>query len=294
MHHRPTDGQLALERQMMQGPLCQAMPSTPAVSFLVPARNRPEELKAALASCLAQSCDAWEAVVVDDHSNEADLQELVTAFGDDRFRYALLADGQRGVSAARNQAIKLAHSPRLLTLDSDDLNNPHRAARCLELLSPNKPQLIYTRVRLFSADRPAGRPKPVLQPFSAALLEMFNFITNPGTAFTRKAFEAAGEGFRPSLSLAEDYDLYLRMARAGVTIRAIDEEHVSYRKHPKATTSRRQAELHEAVMTVRQLNGVKPFPIEAIRSHALPELARNLLDNPDQRALWQDDRWSNP
>ena len=275
----------------MRGQLGQPMPWMPAVSFLIQPQR--EELKAALASCLAQSCHAWEAVVVDDHSNETDLQALVAAFGDERLRYARLTDGQHGVSAARNQAIKLAQSPRLITLDSDDLNNPHRAARCLELLDPKKPQLIYTRVRLFSADRPGGLSKRVLQPFSAALLEMFNFITNPGTAFTRKAFEAAGEGFRPSLSLAEDYDLYLRMARAGVTIRAIDEEHVSYRKHPKATTSRRQAELHEAVMTVRQLNGVKPFPIEAIRSHALPELARNLLDNPDQRALWQDDRWSN-
>jgi len=277
----------------MQGQHGQPMPWTPAVSFLIPARNRPKELKAALASCLAQSCDDWEAVVVDDHSNETDLQGLVASFGDERLRYARLADGQRGVSAARNQAIALAHSPRLLTLDSDDLNNPHRAARCLELLDPTKLQLIYTRVRLFSESRPSGRPKPVLQPFSGALLEMFNFITNPGTAFTRKAFEAAGEGFRPRLSLAEDYDLYLRMARAGVTIRAIDEEHVSYRKHPKATTRRRQAELHEAVMTVRRLNGVKPFPIEAIRAHALPELAGNLLDNPDQKAVWQDDRWSN-
>ena len=222
------------EHRMMRGQLGQPMPWMPAVSFLIPARNRPEELKAALASCLAQSCHAWEAVVVDDHSNETDLQALVAAFGDERLRYARLTDGQHGVSAARNQAIKLAQSPRLITLDSDDLNNPHRAARCLELLDPKKPQLIYTRVRLFSADRPGGLSKRVLQPFSAALLEMFNFITNPGTAFTRKAFEAAGEGFRPSLSLAEDYDLYLRMARAGVTIRAIDEEHVSYRKHPKA------------------------------------------------------------
>ncbi|QNI41137.1 glycosyltransferase family A protein [Synechococcus sp. A15-28] len=268
------------------------MPWTPAVSFLIPARNRPEELKAALASCLAQSCDAWEAVVVDDHSDNADLLALVAAFDDSRLRYYRLPDGERGVSAARNQAVALARSPRLLTFDSDDLNHPHRAARCRELLDPDHPQLIYTRVRLFSATHPSGSPKQVLQPFTAALLEMINFITNPGTAFTVKAFEAAGDGFRPSLSLAEDYDLYLRMARAGVTIRAIDEEHVSYRKHPKATTNRRQAELHEAVMTVRRLNGVKPFPIEAIRSHSLPELARNLLDNPDQRALWQDDRWN--
>ena len=265
---------------------------TPEVSFLIPARDRPEELKAALASCLAQSLDGWEAVVVDDHSETADLQALVAGFGDRRIRYTRLANGETGVSSARNRAIALAHSSRLLTLDSDDLNNPHRAARCLELLDTSKPQLIYTRVRLFSANRPAGRPKPVLQPFSAALLEMFNFITNPGTAFTRKAFEAAGGEFRPSLSLAEDYDLYLRMARAGVTISAIDEEHVSYRKHAEATTRRRQTELHEAVMTVRRLNGVTPFPMEAIRTHALPELARNLLDNSDQQALWHDDRWN--
>ena len=277
--------------RMMQRQIGPAMPSTPAVSFLIPARNRPEELKAALASCLAQSCDAWEALVVDDHSESVDLQELVEAFGDARLRYFRLAAGERGVSAARNRAIALAHSPRLLTFDSDDLNHPHRAARCQELLDPDHPQLIYTRVRLFSATRPSGRPKPVLQPFSAALLEMVNFITNPGTAFTRKAFEAAEGGFRTSLSLAEDYDLYLRMARAGVSIHAIDEEHVSYRKHPDAATHRRQGELHEAVMTVRRLNGVDPFPLEAIANHALPQLARNLLDNPDQRALWQDDRW---
>ena len=280
------------KHRMMQDQIGPAMPSTPAVSFLIPARNRPVELKAALASCLAQSCDAWEALVVDDHSDTADLEELVKAFGDARLRYSHLTTGEHGVSAARNRAISLARSPRLLTLDSDDLNHPHRAARCQELLDPDHPQLIYTRVRLFSAARPSGRPKPVLQPFSAALLEMFNFITNPGTAFTRKAVEAAGGGFRPSLSLAEDYDLYLRMARAGVSISAINEEHVSYRKHPEATTRRRQAELHEAVMTVRRLNGVKPFSVEAIRTHAVPELARNLLDNPDQRALWHDDRWN--
>ena len=267
------------------------MPSTPAVSFLIPARNRLRELRAALASCLAQSIDEWEAVVVDDHSESRVLERLVEGFNDARLRYARLADGQSGVSAARNKAVAMARSARLLTLDSDDLNHPHRAARCQELLDPDHPQLIYTRVRLFSAANPSGRAKPLLQPYSGPLLEMMNFITNPGTAFTRRAIEEAGGGFRHSLSLAEDYDLYLRMARAGVAIRAIDEEHVSYRKHADATTSRRQTELHDAVMAVRVLNHVKPFPLEAIQAHALPKLTRNLLDNPDQRALWQDDRW---
>lgn len=268
------------------------MTGKPAVSFLIPAHNRPRELKAALASCLAQSCDDWEAIVVDDHSDKADLQELVAGFGEERMRYARLESGERGVAVARNRAVALAHSDRLVTLDSDDLNHPHRAARCQALLDPEQPQLIYTRVRFFSDSQPEGRAKPVLQPFSAALLEMVNFITNPGTAFTRRAMEAVDQGFRPELTMAEDYDLYLRMARAGVAIREVDEEHVSYRKHPGATTSERRDELHAAVMRVRELNDVRPFPLNAIEGHALPQLCRNLLENPDQRALWSDDRWS--
>ena len=268
------------------------MTRKPAVSFLIPAHDRPRELKAALASCLAQSCEDWEAVVVDDHSDRVDLQALVAGFSDERIRYLRLKNGEHGVSAARNRAVELARSDRLVTLDSDDLNHPHRAARCRALLDPAQPQLIYTRVRLFSDRQPEGRAKPVLQPFSAPLLEMMNFITNPGTAFTRRAMEAVDLGFRPELTMAEDYDLYLRMARAGVAIREVDEEHVSYRKHPGATTSQRRDELHAAVMQVRELNDVRPFPLDAVRDHALPELCRNLLENPDQRALWNDDRWS--
>ena len=267
------------------------MSKQPKVSFLVPAKNRPHELKAALASCLAQSFEDWEALVVDDHSDSGDLASVVNAFQDDRLKFHRLDDLNHGVSSARNQAIAMAQSDRFITLDSDDLNHPHRAARCFQLLNPSNPVLIYTRVRLFSSARPEGRPKPVLQPFSSALFEMVNFITNPGPAFTRMAFEAAGEGFRPDLTMAEDYDLYLRMARAGVTIQAVDEEHVSYRKHALATTANRDANLHAAIMRVRALNQVTPFPLETIRAHALPELSSNLLNDPAQRELWTDDRW---
>lgn len=268
------------------------MSKQPEVSFLIPAKNRPDELKAALGSCLAQSLEDWEAIVVDDHSDSADLAVVVNTFQDARIKYHRFDDNNRGVSSARNQAIAVAQSDRFITLDSDDLSHPHRAARCLQLLNSNNPELIYTRVRLFSRNRPEGRPKAVLQPFSSPLFEMVNFITNPGTAFTRKAFEAAGEGFRPALTMAEDYDLYLRMARAGVAIQAVDEEHVSYRKHGLATTAIRNAELHHAIMQVRTLNQVTPFPLEAIRAHALPELSSNLLNDPAQRELWTDDRWT--
>lgn len=264
---------------------------TPQVSFIVPVRNRAAELRVALASCLAQSFEAWEAIVLDDHSDEP-VEAVVRGFSDPRLRYQRQSADRHGVAAAREAAIALASTTILITLDGDDINQPQRAGRCLELLQGETARLIYTRVRLFSSGTPHSRPKPILQPFSAPLLERFNFITNPGTAFNRAAYLAAGAHYDPSLAMAEDYDLYLRMSRAGVSIEAIDEEHVCYRKHPESTTAGRPEALHAAIMQVRRKHAVPPFPLEAIAEHALPQLAHNLLHDPANRALWSDDRWS--
>ena len=263
----------------------------PLVSFITPARNRPKELRAALASCLCQSLEDWEAVVVDDHSDQADLAGLIQDLNDPRIRYVKQDLGSSGEAAGREKAIAAARSNILITLDSDDLNHPHRAADCLELLKGTHPRLIYTRVHLFSSSKPGGHVKPVFQPFSAQLLEMMNFITNPGTAFNRAAYRAAGGFYNCRLALATDYDQYLRMSRAGVSILGVDRTHVSYRKHAGAVTAGQTDALHKAVMQLRIQNNVQPFPIEAITAHALPELSRNVLENPEQRALWTDDRW---
>ena len=230
-------------------------------------------------------------MVVDDHSDEVDLHALVDSFADPRIRYVRQDSALTGEAAGRERAIAEARSNILITLDSDDLNHPHRAADCYELLSTTTPRLIYTRVHLFSNDNLRGHPKPVFQPFSAPLLEMMNYITNPGTAFNRAAYESAGSFYNKSLALATDYDQYLRMARSDVSVLGIDRTHVSYRKHAGAVTAGRTDALHKAVMQVRIQNNVTPFPLEAIRAHALPELVRNVLDNPEQRALWRDDRW---
>ena len=56
--------------------------SKPKVSFITPAFNRPQELKAAIYSCLSQTINEWEIVIVDDHSDEADLKKLVLNFQD--------------------------------------------------------------------------------------------------------------------------------------------------------------------------------------------------------------------
>ena len=73
------------------------MTTPPKVSFLIPAQNRPLELKAALASCIAQSLDAWEAVVVDDHSEVCAVAVVIHDDGFPGLDALRDATGERGL-----------------------------------------------------------------------------------------------------------------------------------------------------------------------------------------------------
>lgn len=267
---------------------------SPRVSFISPVRDRPALLRVALASCIAQSIEEWEAVVVDDHSAD-DIEGVVSSFGDSRIRYIRQGPNAQGVAAAREAAIEAARSNILITLDTDDINHPHRAHRCLETLNEDIARVIYTRVRLFDSNTGRNRPKPILHPFSKELLKYFNFITNPGTAFTRAAYDIAGACYDKRLSIAEDYDLYLRMSFAGVEFACLDEEHVSYRKGAASITDGQNDAMHRALMYIRRKHNISPFSLERVlRLYAMPVQAKAILNDPAARALWSDDRWHAP
>lgn len=266
------------------------MAGPPRVSFIIPFGGGLPWLRQALGSCQAQSEPRWQAVVVDDHSG-APVAELIAQLADARIQLRRLPPGSTGVAAARNLALQAADAELLLSLDADDLALPQRASRCLTLLEPSAPQLIYTRVQFMSAAGRPGAPKPWLEPHNPQLLRLINVITNPGTAFTRAAYTAAGGHYAPELPVAEDYDLYLRMQAAGVAIGAVDEIHVLYRKHRASLTGGRPARLHRAIMQVRQRQGIAPFPLQLIERYASPQLWQQLRRSRAQRRLWRDDRW---
>ena len=56
-------------------------------SIVIPAYNRGEYLRQALASCLAQTTSDFEVIVSDDCSAE-DLQSVAASFGDARIKYS--------------------------------------------------------------------------------------------------------------------------------------------------------------------------------------------------------------
>ncbi len=98
---------------------------SPFFTVVIPVYNRAAALKEAIASVLAQSCQDFEIIVVDDGSTD-NPRFTVDALSDARIRFQ--AQPNRGASAARNAGIDLARGKFVAFLDSDDHFLPHHLA----------------------------------------------------------------------------------------------------------------------------------------------------------------------
>src|ERR1700742_3928224 len=94
----------------------------PFFSVIIPIYNRAGKLTKAVRSVLAQTCQDFEIIVVDDGSTDGP-KEVLDQIGDPRIRYCYQQN--RGGGAARNRGIDLARGRFIAPLDSDDQFLPH-------------------------------------------------------------------------------------------------------------------------------------------------------------------------
>ena len=125
--------------------------SQPFFSVIIPVYNRAEILRTAIASVLAQTCQDFEIVVIDDGSKD-DPAAAIAAIGDPRLRF--FRQDNAGGAAARNHAIDEARGRFIAPLDSDDIFLPHHLAAMKTMLEHTSGTVGYARIRV---DRGEGR-----------------------------------------------------------------------------------------------------------------------------------------
>ena len=106
----------------------------PRVSVVIPCYNRAELLAETLDSVIAQTYSDWEALVLDDGSEDNSL-ELAQKYAakDNRIRAWLRRGEKKGACVCRNEGLSMAAGEYVIFLDSDDLLSDtcleHRVAR---------------------------------------------------------------------------------------------------------------------------------------------------------------------
>lgn len=97
--------------------------SNPLISVIIPVYNAEKYLRRSLDSLLAQDFGQWEAICVDDGSQDGSsalLDEYATADS----RFVVIHQENTGVAAARNHGLDQARGKLLIFLDADDWYAP--------------------------------------------------------------------------------------------------------------------------------------------------------------------------
>ena len=190
--------------------LSSRMIETNLSGIIIPCYNGAAFLSVAVTSAIAQTYPAIEIILVDDGST--DESPAIAA----QFPVRYLRQENLGLSAARNTGIRASRGAWLVFLDADDRLLPGGvAAGMLALESHPECAMTVGDHAFISADgsrlRKSQKGGPVPAPYEALLRS--NFIEMISSVLFRKSiFDQVGI-FSTKLRVAEDYDLYLRIAR---------------------------------------------------------------------------------
>ena len=190
---------------------------TPDISIVVPCYNAAETVSDTLASIQAQTCENWEVICVDDGSTDRTAELLgACAESDPRIRWT--QGPHRCPAAARNRGLALARSDRVLFLDADDVTRPEALTVLLKASRATGPGAIVSAG--FELLDQQGKPLsvfhfPSVPDYSVDALLRSNRIPSmtlvPRSVLGSRPFDE-DERKRG----CEDWDLWLRLAHAGV------------------------------------------------------------------------------
>lgn len=217
---------------------------SPRVSVLLPVRDALATLPETLASMRAQTLADFELLAVDDGSRDGSAEFLARQAGHDA-RVRVLATGGRGLVAALNAGLAAARAPLLARLDADDVAHPERLALQARSFADDAAlDVLGSRVEVFGdAVASAGMRRYVawlneLLDHDALLRDLFVEapLVHPSVMLRTERLRALG-GWR-DFDGPEDYDLWLRAARAGWRFGKRAEVLLRWRDSPSRLTRR--------------------------------------------------------
>lgn len=210
----------------------------PQMTVLLPALNASEHVGTAVRSTLRGLPRDAELLVLDDGSTDNTAEVAVKAgtrrgVMDPRLK-VVSRPPSGGLGKALNWMLENTDSALVARMDADDINLPWRFSTSVQALTRGV-DVVFSQI-LQGKGKTTIPMLPIAispQAFPVHLL-LRNPVTHPTLVGRREALAVSG-GYRDVP--AEDYDLWLRMAADGVTMRRLALNSYVYRFHPQQITA---------------------------------------------------------
>ena len=214
----------------------------PLLSILLPVRNGQPFLPAALDSLLGQTFRCWELVCVDDGSTDGTPRILAAYARQDR-RIRIITTDHQGIVGALTAGLDACRAPLVARMDGDDISHPRRLERQFAFMEENPGVgLVACGFRHFPRQgvrvgmRSYESWQNTLLTHELITRDLFveSPFVHPSVVFRKSLVLAAG-GYRDP-GWSEDYDLWLRLAAAGVRFARLPETLFFWRDRPERLT----------------------------------------------------------
>ena len=249
----------------------------PLVSIIIPAYNVSAYIGEALRSVFIQDFKSYEVIVVNDGSTDTPQLEKVLEPYRQKIRY--IQQENRGISAARNAALRAARGELIALLDADDIWCEGKLSGQLEFMRQGQFDMIYADALLIGdVPWPAGTTfmnrSPSDGPVTLNSLLDLKVTVVVSTVIMRKDLVEQVGGFdEEDRNITEDFDLWLRLARAGARI-SYERKVVAEYRYRSDSISASRIKLHEAALRVLQ---------KTRRGMTLSASEEEALDRTEQR-----------
>jgi glycosyltransferase involved in cell wall biosynthesis len=199
-------------------------------NIVITCRNYGRFLEEAVCSVLQNRSD-YVITILDDAST--DNTEIISKRLSEKYPFInyIRKKNNKGVGAVRNTGIEAIESKYVILLDADDKIGP---------------DYLYEAEKLFRKGCDVVNPDAILfgnintrwavpENVNLQMLLKKNFV-HCAAAFRRELWEKA-EGVDESMHNWQDYDFWIRVAKAGAVIKKIHGKHFFYRKHGHSKSS---------------------------------------------------------
>lgn len=204
------------------------------LSVVIPAYNCAKYIEETLASVLNQTRPPYEILVVNDGSTD-NTAEVVSKYPTVR----LINKPNQGPSETRNRGILESTGNWIAFLDSDDMWHSKKL-EIVESFIAKHPDTDMLSTAFFIGNEKDWKkitPRRIFNPNDSFFEQLYrrSFIATSSVVIKKEILTTAG-GFDTRLLVAEDLDLYLRVALMNAKFHYIQEHLLYYRSHPASVT----------------------------------------------------------
>jgi len=187
----------------------------PKVSVIIPCYNQGQYLNEAVQSVLAQTCDDYEIIIVNDGSTDEFSNDLLSSYRGKKIN--VIHTANQGPSEARNNGIRASTGRYILPLDADDKIGAEYLAEAIKVLDADpETGIVYCEAEYFGEK--TGKWDLTPYSFEKMLRENHIFCS----AFFRREDYDATCGYNPNMIHGlEDWDFWLSLLELGKKVHRI-------------------------------------------------------------------------